>query len=77
MNFHARKFVKPCDLNPSRNLFGGRLLLWIAEESALYTIVKLDKRHIVTKFTCCIGFTSGEITCLSADRLFRLLPSGF
>ena len=50
MNFHTRKWVKPGDLNPNGTLFGGRLLEWIDEEAALYTIVQLENRHIVTKF---------------------------
>lgn len=39
MRFHTRKWVKPEDLNPNGTLFGGRLLQWVDEEAALYTIV--------------------------------------
>ena len=50
MNFHTRKWVKPEDLNPNGTLFGGSLLAWIDEEAALYTVVQLENKHIVTKF---------------------------
>lgn len=56
MNFHTRKWVKPQDLNPNGTLFGGRLLEWIDEEAALYTVVQLDNRRIVTKFISEINF---------------------
>lgn len=58
MNFHTRKWVKPEDLNPNHSLFGGRLLQWIDEEAALYAIVQLENRHIVTKFISEINFIS-------------------
>ncbi len=56
MNFHTRKWVKPEDLNPNNSLFGGRLLQWIDEEAALYTIVQLENQKIVTKFMSEINF---------------------
>ena len=58
MRFHTRKWVKPEDLNPNNTLFGGRLLQWIDEEAALYTIIQLDNRKIVTKFISEIDFIS-------------------
>lgn len=58
MNFHTRKWVKPEDLNPNHTLFGGRLLQWIDEEAALYTIIQLENPHIVTKFISEINFIS-------------------
>ena len=58
MNFHTRKWVKPEDLNPNGTLFGGSLLAWIDEEAALYTVVQLEKKHIVTKFISEINFIS-------------------
>ncbi|MCO6357831.1 acyl-CoA hydrolase [Roseivirga pacifica] len=58
MNFHTRKWVKPEDLNPNGSLFGGRLLAWIDEEAALYTVVQLENPHIVTKFISEINFIS-------------------
>lgn len=61
MNFHTRKWVKPEDLNPNGTLFGGRLLEWIDEEAALYTIVQLDNRHIVTKFISEINFINAPV----------------
>ena|SRR6056297_2404710 len=61
MNFHTRKWVKPGDLNPNGTLFGGRLLEWIDEEAALYTIVQLENRHIVTKFISEINFIQAPV----------------
>jgi acyl-CoA thioesterase YciA len=61
MNFHTRKWVKPEDLNPNSTLFGGRLLEWIDEEAALYTIVQLENRHIVTKFISEINFINAPV----------------
>ena len=58
MRFHTRKWVKPEDLNPNGTLFGGRLLEWIDEEAALYTIVQLENPHVVTKFITEIDFKS-------------------
>lgn len=58
MNFHTRKWVKPEDLNPNQSLFGGRLLQWIDEESALYAVVQLDNYHVVTKYISEINFIS-------------------
>ncbi|TDE49233.1 hypothetical protein [Flavobacterium sp. GT3P67] len=47
MRFHTRKWVKPEDLNPNGTLFGGKLLAWIDEELALYTIIQLENTRIV------------------------------
>ncbi len=58
MKFHTRKWVKPEDLNPNGTLFGGRLLAWIDEEAALYTVVQLDNSQIVTKYITEIDFKS-------------------
>ena len=58
MRFHTRKWVKPEDLNPNGTLFGGRLLAWIDEEAALYTIVQLNNSAIVTKYMSEIDFKS-------------------
>ncbi len=58
MRFHTRKWVKPEDLNPNGTLFGGRLLAWIDEEIALYTVVQLDNNYIVTKYMSEIDFKS-------------------
>ncbi len=56
MKFHTRKWVKPEDLNPNKTLFGGRLLAWIDEEAALYSIIQLENSHVVTKFMSEINF---------------------
>ena len=58
MRFHSRKWVKPEDLNPNGTLFGGRLLAWIDEEAALYTVVQLENPKIVTKYISEINFMS-------------------
>ncbi|MAN59594.1 MAG: acyl-CoA thioesterase [Flavobacteriaceae bacterium] len=58
MRFHTRKWIKPEDLNPNGTLFGGRLLEWIDEEAALYTIIQLENPRIVTKFMSEINFQS-------------------
>jgi len=58
MNFHSRKWVKPEDLNPNNNLFGGRLLQWIDEEAALYTMIQFDNKKIATKYMSEINFVS-------------------
>jgi acyl-CoA hydrolase len=61
MKFHTRKWVKPEDLNPNGTLFGGRLLAWIDEEAALYTVVQLDNPKIVTKYISEINFNSKAV----------------
>ncbi len=61
MKFHTRKWVKPEDLNPNGTLFGGRLLAWIDEEAALYSVVQLDNQRVVTKFMSEINFDSKAV----------------
>lgn len=58
MKFHTRKWVKPEDLNANGTLFGGRLLEWIDEEAALYTIIQLENQKVVTKYMSEIDFKS-------------------
>ena len=58
MNYHTRKWVKPEDLNPNHSLFGGRLLQWIDEEAALYSIIQLENPKVVTKYISEINFIS-------------------
>lgn len=71
MRFHTRKWVKPEDLNPNGTLFGGRLLVWIDEELALYTIIQLENSRIVTKYMSEINFKSsarqGDIIEIGID----------
>lgn len=73
MRFHTRKWVKPEDLNPNGTLFGGRLLAWIDEEAALYTLIQLENKHIVTKFVSEINFMSsarqGDIVELGMEAI--------
>ncbi|GGZ69444.1 acyl-CoA thioesterase [Algibacter mikhailovii] len=56
MRFHTRKWIKPEDLNANGTLFGGRLLDWIDEEAALYSIVQLENQKVVTKYISEIDF---------------------
>jgi len=71
MRFHTRKWVKPEDLNANESLFGGRLLQWIDEEAALYTIIQLDNKRVVTKYISDINFVSaanqGDIIEIGID----------
>ncbi|MGK4566609.1 acyl-CoA thioesterase [Flavobacterium sp. 3HN19-14] len=71
MLFHTRKWVKPEDLNPNSTLFGGKLLAWIDEELALYSIIQLQNSRIVTKHMSEINFRSsarkGDIVEIGID----------
>lgn len=71
MKFHTRKWVKPEDLNPNATLFGGRLLAWIDEEIALYSVVQLENSRVVTKHMSEINFRSsarqGDIVEIGID----------
>lgn len=71
MKFHTRKWVKPEDLNPNGTLFGGKLLAWIDEELALFSIIQLDNPRIVTKHMSEINFRSsarqGDIVEIGID----------
>ena len=58
MRFHTRKWVKPEDLNANATLFGGKLLAWVDEEAALYSIVQLENKRVVTKYISEINFMS-------------------
>lgn len=58
MRFHTRKWIKPEDLNANKSLFGGKLLAWIDEEAALYTIIQLENQQVVTKYISAINFLS-------------------
>ncbi|MEW7291348.1 acyl-CoA thioesterase [Aquimarina sp. 2304DJ70-9] len=61
MRYHTRKIVKPGDLNPNETLFGGRLLEWIDEEAALYAVIQLDSKRVVTKFMSEINFVNSAV----------------
>lgn len=61
MKYTTHKWVKPEDLNPNNSLFGGRLLQWIDEEAALYAIIQLDNRKIVTKYMSEIDFIKAPL----------------
>ncbi|MBT9189154.1 MULTISPECIES: acyl-CoA thioesterase [Zobellia] len=61
MRFHSRKWVKPGDLNANETLFGGRVLAWIDEEAALYSIIQLENKKVVTKYMSEINFMSSAV----------------
>ncbi len=71
MKFHTRKWVKPEDLNANGSLFGGKLLSWIDEEAALYTIIQFENNRVVTKYMSEINFMSsakqGDIVEIGMD----------
>ncbi len=71
MRFHTRKWVKPEDLNANETLFGGRVLAWVDEEAALYSIIQLENKRIVTKYISEINFMStakqGDIIEIGID----------
>lgn len=73
MLFHTRKWVKPEDLNPNQTLFGGKLLAWIDEELALFSIIQLENARIVTKHMSEINFRSsakqGDIIEIGIDAV--------
>lgn len=58
MRFFSRKLIKPEDLNAHGTLFGGTVLSWIDEESAIFVTCQLDKGNIVTKYMSEINFVS-------------------
>ena len=61
MRFHTRKWVKPEDLNANGTLFGGKVLAWIDEEAALYSIIQLESKKVVTKYISEINFMSTAV----------------
>lgn len=71
MRFHTRKWVKPEDLNANGTLFGGKMLAWIDEEAALYSIVQLENSRVVTKYISEINFMNsakqGDIVEIGID----------
>jgi acyl-CoA hydrolase len=62
MKFHIIKWDKPKDLNPKGTLFWGRLLAWIDEEVALYSIIQLENPRVITKHMSKINFKSSTNT---------------
>lgn len=70
MKFYSRKWIKPEDLNPHKTLFGGRLLEWIDEEAAIYSMCQLEEKSLVTKFI-------SEINFISSARYGDVLEIGF
>ena len=58
MIYRTRKLIKPEDLNSRGTLFGGKVLMWIDEEAAIYAICQLDSSQIVTKAMSEINFVS-------------------
>lgn len=54
----VRKWVKPDDLNQHGSLFGGRLLQWVDEESAIVAVAQLGTIDVVTRHMSAIDFVS-------------------
>ncbi len=52
-------------------MFGGRLLQWVDEEAALYAIVQLENKRVVTKYISDINFSEashqGDIVEIGID----------
>lgn len=71
MVFKTRKLVSPPDLNPAETLFGGQLLKWIDEETAIYAMCQLGSNFIVTKYMSEINFRNpafqGDIIEIGAE----------
>ena len=62
MKFFSRKWIKPEDLNPNGNLFGGKLLSWIDEEAAIYASCQVgNKLSMVTKFISEVDFKNPSV----------------
>lgn len=45
----SHRLIMTADLNAGGKLFGGKLLAWVDEAAALFCMVQLGTRHIVTK----------------------------
>jgi acyl-CoA hydrolase len=58
MRFLSRRLVMPNDLNYGNSLFGGRVLQWIDEEAAIFTICQLQTNNLATKHIGAISFES-------------------
>lgn len=58
MKYHSRKLIKPEDLNAHGTLFGGSVLSWIDEASAIFVLCQLGNINIVTKFMSEINFVN-------------------
>ena len=54
----VRKWVKPGDLNQHGSLFGGRLLEWIDEDSAIIAMAQLGTKRIVTRYISEVAFVA-------------------
>ena len=56
MKYRSRKIIKPEDLNSANTLFGGRLLEWVDEESAIYVMCQLGTHRVTTRHMSEIDF---------------------
>ena len=61
MKFFSRRVIKPVDLNPIQRLFGGTIMSWIDEETAIYAGCQMGSMHIVTKLISEINFVSSAV----------------
>ncbi len=74
MKYYSRRWVKPEHLNSNLTLFGGTLLEWIDEESAIHARLELGgTANIVTKYISEINFVSparnGEIVEIGLETI--------
>lgn len=71
MQYRTRKMIMPGDLNPRGTLFGGQMLKWIDEETAIYAVCQIGSKNIVTKAMSAIDFvqtaTVGDIIEIGVD----------
>ena len=70
MKFYTRKWIKPEDLNAHNTLFGGRLLSWIDEDAAIFSMCQVGCKNMVTKFI-------SEINFISSARYSDVVEIGF
>lgn len=61
IEFTTRKWVRPEDLNANGTLFGGSLMKWIDEEAAIYAMLQLGNKRVVTKIISEINFVASAI----------------
>jgi len=71
MKWKGRRMVLARDLNGAGTLFGGRMLEWIDEESAIFTSCQLKTPRVVTAHMSEINFVSpafqGEIVEIGCE----------
>lgn len=72
----VRKWVKPEDLNQNDGLFGGRLLQWVDEESAIIAVAQLGTRNVATRHMSAIDFVSRSVRGDLLELDYRVVAFG-